>query len=371
MSLEPEKFFIGVIDLFSIFVPGGLLVLLGKDWTAGVLHRPALELNGTESWMMFLFLAYLLGHIVFLVGAVLDTLYDLLRKCHYVGQVERLAKGCGLSNAIFRWIAKRLFGKDADQSLMQAVQIKARALSRFSVSESISTFQWCKARLSKQHPSGLAAVQRFEADSKFFRSFVVVLVALGLMYTAQRDWRAAVVCAVLLLPTLWRYADQRFKATRQAYWFVITLETLEKETDPQEKSRPKPNELTHAGGIVFHGPGSLMEFLLVQENKNRARWVLPKGHIEPGENPREAAVREVEEETGKWARIVNWVEDSKFGDERNPLPVRLFRMEFLADSRKEAPPGERQSKWWAKAELEKEKLYPETWALLQKIEPLK
>jgi hypothetical protein len=36
-------------------------------------------------------------------------------------------------------------------------------------------FQWSKIWLSEKHPEGLFAVQRFEADSKFFRSFVIVL----------------------------------------------------------------------------------------------------------------------------------------------------------------------------------------------------
>ncbi len=32
-------------------------------------------------------------------------------------------------------------------------------------------------------------------------------------------------------------------------------------------------------------------------------WVLPKGHLDPGESPEQAALREVEEETGCRARI--------------------------------------------------------------------
>ncbi|MCH1525056.1 MAG: NUDIX domain-containing protein [Candidatus Actinomarina sp.] len=54
-----------------------------------------------------------------------------------------------------------------------------------------------------------------------------------------------------------------------------------------------------AGGIVLHG-----ELILVvknkrgDENSNKSFWGFPKGHLEEGEKPSEAAIREVYEETG-------------------------------------------------------------------------
>jgi 8-oxo-dGTP pyrophosphatase MutT (NUDIX family) len=44
------------------------------------------------------------------------------------------------------------------------------------------------------------------------------------------------------------------------------------------------------------------EVLLI--NPRPARWQLPKGHVEPGEEPPQTALREVREETGVGARIV-------------------------------------------------------------------
>ena len=34
MNFEPQKFFIGLVDFFSIFMPGALLTYLVKDWAA-------------------------------------------------------------------------------------------------------------------------------------------------------------------------------------------------------------------------------------------------------------------------------------------------------------------------------------------------
>jgi 8-oxo-dGTP pyrophosphatase MutT (NUDIX family) len=50
-----------------------------------------------------------------------------------------------------------------------------------------------------------------------------------------------------------------------------------------------------ASAIVFGD--DLDQVLLVHHNKI-GKWLYPGGHIEPGQSPAEAAIREVEEETG-------------------------------------------------------------------------
>lgn len=50
-----------------------------------------------------------------------------------------------------------------------------------------------------------------------------------------------------------------------------------------------------AGGVVFHRTPSGPEIALI---RTKEAWTLPKGLIEKGEKPQEAALREVEEETG-------------------------------------------------------------------------
>lgn len=54
-----------------------------------------------------------------------------------------------------------------------------------------------------------------------------------------------------------------------------------------------------AGGLVVLSS----RILLIATQKGR-RWQLPKGHIEEGETPEQAAIREVREETGVTARVV-------------------------------------------------------------------
>ncbi len=60
--------------------------------------------------------------------------------------------------------------------------------------------------------------------------------------------------------------------------------------------RRKPREETSAGGVVFRRDGGETFFLLIRDSYRN--WGFPKGHLEEGEQPDSAAMREVTEETG-------------------------------------------------------------------------
>src|SRR5215468_4018006 len=77
------------------------------------------------------------------------------------------------------------------------------------------------------------------------------------------------------------------------------------------KRRPVIDEVvreTTSGGIVFRRtakPGAV-EILLMQDAKKR--WTIPKGHVEPGEEPKQTAEREIREETGlKDVKVLSWL----------------------------------------------------------------
>ena len=56
------------------------------------------------------------------------------------------------------------------------------------------------------------------------------------------------------------------------------------------------------GGVILDGRKVLL--IQVKNMKGKKIWTFPKGHIEAGETPRQAALREVLEETGYKAVIV-------------------------------------------------------------------
>jgi 8-oxo-dGTP pyrophosphatase MutT (NUDIX family) len=77
-------------------------------------------------------------------------------------------------------------------------------------------------------------------------------------------------------------------------------------------AKRKPEREVSAGGIVFRRDSAgTFRFLLIRDSYDN--WGFPKGHLEPGESPAVAALRETEEETGLRdlvlhgpIRIIDW-----------------------------------------------------------------
>jgi 8-oxo-dGTP pyrophosphatase MutT (NUDIX family) len=90
--------------------------------------------------------------------------------------------------------------------------------------------------------------------------------------------------------------------------------------------------LTHAGGVVSRIVDGRREYLLVEASKVRGLWVLPKGHIEPGETVEAAAVREVEEEAGVRAAIIARAGESEYTMNGQPVRTIFFLMRYLEDA---------------------------------------
>ena len=99
------------------------------------------------------------------------------------------------------------------------------------------------------------------------------------------------------------------------------------------KHRPIINEVvreTTSGGIIFRRSklNGQVEILLISDAKNR--WTIPKGHVEPGEEPKQTAEREIQEETGlQEMRVYNWLGKVHFRYRRGQTLVLMTMHIYL------------------------------------------
>lgn len=91
------------------------------------------------------------------------------------------------------------------------------------------------------------------------------------------------------------------------------------------------DQATHAGGVVYRLGNATPELLLVTAKVDPSVWVLPKGHIEPGESPDQTAVREIFEETGVTARIVEFLMTSRQVVRGTSQQIEYYLLEGLAE----------------------------------------
>ncbi len=351
MSFEPQKFFIGLMDFFSILLPGALLSYAIRDRIGEqALGLRLADMGESEGWLVFFFSSYLLGHFIFLLGSWFDEFYDLARRRTQTQRLKELARWGTLHPKWKRALLWLVFKQEKDKALDRVLAIKRKQLDRLQAADAVNAFQWAKLRLALEKPEVLATVQRFEADSKFFRSVVVVLFVLPFAATSAQRHALAPYWIVFVLLAFWRYMEQRHKASSQAYWSVIALEGQAATGDVPARPR-RADGLTHAGGVVYResrrrgrAPGEV-EWLLVESKADADTLVLPKGHIEAREDARLAAVREVREETGVFGAIQETLTVSTYRPEGADADVKVqfFLMKALEQWRPSDPL--RRSQW--------------------------
>lgn len=206
----------GVVDFFSVLLPGALLTFLYKDsyiWRE--VFDPVLPAvqEGIQEWAAFIVASYLLGHFVFLVASYLDHSYD------YV---------VGGANAPIRNAMRKALITTKDPKALpdQVKSMRDQHLNDAMDKDLINAFQWAKANLLLQYPAAAVEVQRYEADSKFFRSLVIVLSLVCITLVIETAWFALLACILLTALSFWGYVKRRWKGVVLAYTYYIASEKI-------------------------------------------------------------------------------------------------------------------------------------------------
>jgi 8-oxo-dGTP pyrophosphatase MutT (NUDIX family) len=128
-----------------------------------------------------------------------------------------------------------------------------------------------------------------------------------------------------------------------------------------------------AGGVVIRRIPEGVEVALAarRTRKGDLAWGLPKGLVEPGEQPEEAALREVGEETGLQAQIVESLGEISYWyvweGERVRKKVAFFLMEATGGDISLHDHEMEEIRWFPLADAPRRATYPSERALLRRV----
>ena len=195
---KPSEFYVGVLDVFAILLPGAIATAILAPRIGHLVIGPLIDAPTSDAgmWAAFLTCSYFLGHIIFLVGSFVDLPYNALR--------EKLTP-YGTESAY--QCATRI-----RDSLIDVTERKA-----------LNTYQWARSVLIAKCPVAAEDVHRLEADSKFFRSLLVVCVLTSITFFSSGRVIEGLIALTLVPPCFARYYERRLKTATQAYVHVITL----------------------------------------------------------------------------------------------------------------------------------------------------
>ena len=200
---KPNDLFVGILEFFAVLLPGAILAAISLPILSKFVFGSIIPLPGSDiaKWAAFLVTSHFLGHFAFFAGSYIDPLYNKIREWQNP-----------YNNSSAYYSAKLV----RDEFLTEQER------------KPLNTFQWSRSVLISTCPAAADDVHRLEADSKFFRSLLVVFAVAAAAFMYKEKFMEAGLSVLLLLPCFARYYERRLKSTTQAYIHVVALYRLGK-----------------------------------------------------------------------------------------------------------------------------------------------
>lgn len=197
MNLKPNDFYIGLVEFFAVFLPGIIFLLFIHLVFKEDINKEINLQSNTGVMVMALFISsYLAGNIIFQLASFLDELYDKTKKYLF---------------------------KD-NSRLEKAKEIRKANSAQLPNDKLLNNYEYARACLMQELPATIGIIDRYMADSKFFRSLILLmLISYILCRVKHAEVWIELTCLGLFFFSIYLFFTKRGKATETAYKYLIFL----------------------------------------------------------------------------------------------------------------------------------------------------
>ncbi len=196
--MKPADLFIGAVEFFSVIVPGSIATFLiwasaDQSWPE-YFHLSYLSSSDVPAikGLAFILMAYVIGHVLFVLSSVLDPIYDVTYR---------------------RW---------KNDSITYFVS-RAKAIQEevdpngSTYGEDMGILEWSVSYLLVNSAVSSQETKAKEGASKFFRSLGAVFIVVAILDLVNSNIPHALFSLSFAGVAVARYADLRLKYTRLVY----------------------------------------------------------------------------------------------------------------------------------------------------------
>lgn len=225
MNFGLKDFFMSVVHLFVIFLPGSLLLLTLLMALPGnfkiddsLLTR---NISATGLTLVFIGASYLLGHLVSLIASKFEDVYS-----------------------------KRPWGKRRSKEVSESLRANAYEICVRELDDALVEYpgfrKWAQHLARHGDDAIRGEIDALDADRRFFRNTRFVLIAPLILSTIQfrgenGTWAIPAALAFITVLSWWRYYDQDGKFTKLVFESLILLyadaDSYAKANDRVKKTR--------------------------------------------------------------------------------------------------------------------------------------
>jgi hypothetical protein len=230
MNFKPSDFFIGLVDFFSIILPGFIVSFMLRNELLKLLSLNS-DLDGFNLSAFYFVSSYILGHFVYALGTVLRILFYESTKHLFYHKIRDWYVRKFLKNKKKPTVASWVLIEDLEE-IKNETQLSEISKGR------LKGFKWGKAVIEMKHPEMIQQINRLEADAKFFRSLVIVsLIAIGVTIFQGKgpELMKVTIWSLVLCFSFWRYINRQYNAEEEVSIIIHSMRSVGELASLQEK----------------------------------------------------------------------------------------------------------------------------------------